>query len=233
MGFYAELISYVVSLLTSAFDITSDIINSFDLMGFNASKTIFEAIIGPTNTNKQFEVHQGWGIVGISAVFIPGIIVLPVIMYYLITREKRIEALIALILLPMYPIALILMQIVNIIVYYKYKNKNMETFVVLMIGMEAFFESFTQIVLQGYVILYGYNVTTTQIITIMASFILLAKTSICYDISVTEKELTFFEKLTHILNTLPCYITTILFRVSSFSLTIAFLRGISIIPITL
>jgi hypothetical protein len=54
-----------------------------------------------------------------------------------------------------------------------------------------------------------------------------------FDISMKKIKLEFYETLSHTITTLPCYASTIIFRVTAFSLTIAYLRLYSIIPILL
>ena len=102
-----------------------------------------------------------------------------------------------------------------------------------MVGLEAFWESFPQMVLQVCTLLYGYPITSIQRVTIMTSFLLLAKTSISYDMMMTNSDLTLIETVKHILKTIPCYFTTIVSRVLSISLTICYLRIWSIVAITI
>ena len=102
-----------------------------------------------------------------------------------------------------------------------------------MVGLEAFWESFPQMVLQVCTLLYGYPITSIQRATIMTSFLLLAKTSISYDMMMTTSDLALIETVKHILKTIPCYFTTIVSRVLSISLTISYLRIWSIVPITI
>jgi hypothetical protein len=102
-----------------------------------------------------------------------------------------------------------------------------------LIGTEAFYESFSQMVLQGYTIMYGYDTTTIQMVTIAASFLLLSKTVITYDITNAELNLTFCQKMIHILKSIPIYCSSIVFRVFSFVLTISYLRNYSIFPISI
>ena len=110
-------------------------------------------------------------------------------------------------------------------------NDELTKWTMKLVAAEAFFESFPQMILQGYTILYGYEVTTAQIISICASFLLLARTCIWIDLFMLDEELTFRETIIHTIKVLPTHVSTIIFRVSSFSLTIAFLRGWSVIPI--
>ena len=106
-------------------------------------------------------------------------------------------------------------------------------FMAIGVALEAFLESFLQLVLQVYTIMYGYDITNTQIVTISASFFILAKASIDLDLEMYRHELDFREIVMHYLKLTPGYSATIAFRVLSFSVTIAFLRLWSIIPISL
>ena len=64
-----------------------------------------------------------------------------------------------------------------------------------------------------------------------SSFIMIAKTAIEFDIMSRGKNLGFRDSFVHMIKVLPCYATIIVFRVSALSLTIAFLRLWSLIPI--
>ena len=97
-------------------------------------------------------------------------------------------------------------------------------------GKEAFYESFPQLVLQGYTLLYGYKSTPIQMTSITFSLFMLSKTAVQNDIFMSGKNMNFTESLSHSARTLPCYLTTIVFRVSTFCLTIACLRRWAWIP---
>ena len=73
----------------------------------------------------------------------------------------------------------------------------------LMIGNEAFSESFPQILLQCFAIANGYDVTTVQKVTIFASFLLLARVAIVYDLLGAQKELSFKDTMIHTAKFLP------------------------------
>ena len=72
---------------------------------------------------------------------------------------------------------------------------------------------------------------STQIITISASFVLLSKASIDLDLEMYEHKLTFKDTVVHYLKTAPGYCATIAFRALAFSITLAFFRFWSLIPI--
>ena len=65
----------------------------------------------------------------------------------------------------------------------------------------------------------------------MASFVLLARTAIVFDLLMAEEELSFKDSMIYTMKVLPTHVTTISFRALSFGLTIVFLRGWSCIPI--
>ena len=101
-------------------------------------------------------------------------------------------------------------------------------------GIEAFYESFPQLVLQGYTLLYGYEITTTQLVCIIASLIMLSKSVIQNDIlmakELMEKDFNISQTTWHTVRTLPCYLTTIVFRILAFCLTISCLGRWSWMP---
>jgi hypothetical protein len=68
-------------------------------------------------------------------------------------------------------------------------------------------------------------------VSILFSFVLLAKTAITFDVVMTGKNLTFSKTFPLILKSIPCYCSIIIFRVLAFSLTIAYLRYAAIVPI--
>ena len=257
MGFLIYFAKYVFMFSASFFDVSSDLVNSLDFLGYNVASKITQKIMGSsevlaennnqylmpdifeTNTNITTVDPYNWGIVGMGIIFLPGLIGgLPYLLIFIDRRLWR-WALLVLLVSCTFPIALLLVQLLTI--FYVYKNsdacKDHQMYLTAAIGMEACLESFSQLLLQIYTILYGYKVTTTQIITILASFFLIARTSMLLDIETKMysmgKELSFGESLLQTFKRMPCYTSTIIFRVSAVSLTIAFLRGWSAIPISI
>ena len=236
-----DLLNCLLTFFSSLFDVGSDLINSLDFLGYNVSSTnvnviSLSSVTNTPNNTEEFEVHQRWGIFGISLIFLPGYMIMPMVFVALASGRGILvggmaELIIATVLLAMYPILLIIIQVVNVVMNGSLVNKKIQQLTLIAVGAEAFFESFSQMVLQGNTILYGYEVTVIQIITVIASFILLARTAILYDITMTKGDMEFTESLTHTIKTFPCYATIIIFRVLAFSLTIAYLRVWSIIPI--
>jgi hypothetical protein len=129
-----------------------------------------------------------------------------------------------------FPITIIFFQLYSTFTCQGHVNQG---YMAIGVALEAFVESFLQIVLQNYTILIGYHITTIQIITICASFFMLSKASIDLDLEVYEHDLGFCGTLIHYLTLLPAYSTTIAFRTSAFAITIAFLRIWCLLPMSL
>ena len=297
--------------LMSTFDITSDLVNSLDFLGHNASVKIVGATFGtsgastnntgttnshPHNTtvtyspkckffnnsitnfsennktafhnqiekylNTNFvcssegiDVHVVWGALGISIMFIPGLV--SMIMYifneprsgnefrkdYIFTRtdeETRNDNkfrtgnyphdLIVMLLMAMFPVTVIIFQFYST---FTCQGEVYQGYMAIGVALEAFLESFLQLTLQTYTIFYGYQITNTQIATICASFFILSKASIDFELEMYERELSICGTVKHFAFMLPGYAATIAFRVLAFSITMAFLRMWSILPMSL
>ena len=244
--FFNHLYTAFSILLPSSFDTGSDLINSLDFLGYNASKEVGEA--GCAVLNQSFRIQWGcdamdnasskehtlWGIVGISLMVLPGIIGVQIKIWPYISEGKYRKALLLSLVALAYPVILILMAFASIFIggiRVFGGNDELMKWTIRLVAAEAFFESFPQMILQGYTILYGYEVTTVQIFSICASFGLLAKTCIEIDLFMLDTDMAWGTSVIHKIKSLPTHGITIIFRVSSFSLTIAFLRGWSVIPI--
>ena len=251
MGFFAKLFSATSTLGASSFDIGSDLINSLDFLGYNISRTIsdtlsssfhtleedrnltFLDIINGTSTIRSlenYEKHAIWGFLGISIIFLPGIIAIPPIMYYAMNNQKH-HSVIYFFGLLFYPITLILISFGSVCRSFGGRGTLLIETSMMMVGNEAFFESFPQILLQCFTICYGYEVTTVQKVAIFASFVMLARIAIVYDLLMQQKELSFKGTMIHTIKILPAHVTTIIFRVFAFTLEMVFLRGWATIPI--
>ena len=227
-----NIIESLISIFASVFDITTDLRNSMDFLRYNVTN---EGNQGNRTIERSDPV---WTAVGIGIVFLPGLLSIPLFFTTAITNRSWKGALAALILSLFYPITLIVVQLLMLLIACtgrggNGKNKGIQGVAMTMVGLEAFWESFPQMVLQVCTLLYGYPITPIQRVTIITSFILLAKTSISYDMMMTTSDLTLNETVKHILKTMPCYFTTIVSRVLSISLTISYLRIWSIVPITI
>jgi hypothetical protein len=122
-----------------------------------------------------------------------------------------------------YPLAIIMFQFYST---FTCQGDVHQGYMAIGVALEAFVESFLQLVLQNYTILLGYEITWTQTLTICASFIMLSKASIDLDLEVYKHNLGSLSTscLKHYFVLLPGYAATIAFRTSSFAITIAFLR---------
>ena len=103
-------------------------------------------------------------------------------------------------------------------------------------GFEASIESTLQLLLQLFTILNGYDTTPLQMITITASFFQIARCSLLNDLEVKltlmkGDSLGFKALLKETIYRLPLYVSTIIFRIGSLCLTMAYLRYYSLIPI--
>ena len=187
--------------------------------------------------DQQRENHIIWGSIGIGIMFLPGIMIL--IMAYgtntkndifdvrygpVLTRARNFIA------MAMFPLTVILFQMYGV---FSCGNEAVHGYMALGVALEAFLESFLQLVLQMFTIYYGYDITTTQIITICASFVILSKASIDLDLEMYIHDLTLCDTLIHYLKMIPGYCFTITFRAIAFSATLAFLRVWSLIPISI
>ena len=88
-------------------------------------------------------------------------------------------------------------------------------------AIEAFFESVPQLVLQTYIIAATKEASTTQIITITFSMVMLAKTTIFYDLMYNSTEVDrrrqgqpLRRTAKYLLAVLPLYVTSAIFKVS-------------------
>lgn len=255
MGVTSLIFSAFSTLCSTSFDIGSDLVNSLDFLGYCVSDTIAGAVSGSlsasmecenssslqegsylnsTETSEKCEEHKIWGTLGILLIFLPGIIAPIPFIVVVIFKRGYLTALKFFVGGLFYPITLILFAFTSVFQAFKDEDDAYK-WTVQMVGAEAFFESFPQMILQGYTILYGHDVTNVQKVTIVASFVLLARTSIVFGLaiesSIIDEKLSLKDSMIYTMKVLPTHVTTISFRVLSFSLTIAFLRGWSCIPI--
>ena len=232
MEFCFNVIQLVTTSLCSTFDVISDFLLSLDFIGFRLKPKLMKEAFNITTSAS--EIQPTWGYITMSIIFLPGLLLFPIIIYISIVDKNKKYIIIGLSLIPLYPFAMIVFQISQIFSFLKHRvqYKEVASLAMILTGTEAFWESVTQMVFQGYTILNGLY-SDIQIITVTASFLCLSNTSILFDVAMTTKDLTTSETLIHILSTIPCYLSTIVFRVMSLSLTIAFLRSYSIIPISI
>ena len=249
MVILGDMFSAFCSFCSTSFDIGSDVINSLDFLGYNISNRISGEVFGTLNylrartnyssseahnhvdTTEGDGVHKTWGALSIFLMFLPGIITSVPFQVGMIYERGYWHALIFFVGGLLYPITLIFNACGSMVLaFFEVKNIFLE-WTLTMTGGEAFCESFPQMVLQGYTILYGYPATTVQKLTIVASFVLLARTCIVFGLTMCRERLGFKDSMLYTIKVLPTHVTTISFRILSFTLTIAFLRGWACIPI--
>jgi len=253
MCFSIALIKALIRLCSTSFDLGSDLVNSLSFLGYsitsndsnitymstqnytgkmNCSNDESENTVKLTNMMEAISYDKIWGTVGILIMFLPGIMCLPAFLLKYLIRKEYFELLFNLVMLTMYPIFLLLYQIFALILTLRGNPDEEDNNGLALVALEAFIECSCQLALQSFTILYGNDVDLLQLVTMSASFVMLAKTSIEFDIMARGKKLNFKQSLMHLVKMLPCYVSTIVFRISSITLTLAYLRLWAIIPIS-
>ena len=186
-----------------------------------------------------------WGILSLGIVFLPGFIAGIMLILDKMGKEKQgwIWFLFWILLLTpissvAFPFAFLFLHLSAVIKICQNKEVNQkdQLQITQYTGHEAAIESIPQLLLQLFTIFNGYPSTSLQWVTITASFFQLARCSIINDIETRivimgGKELTFKESLAETMYRSPLYLSTIIFRVGSLSITMSYLRYYSIIPI--
>ena len=182
-------------------------------------------------------VHLIWGILGIIIIFLPGLMSGLPFVGMMIMRRKLGWALLWLLMSFTFPLSFLAIQVLGIFNCVP-RFKNQEKYAVLrslLNGAEASIESSLQLSLQIYTILNGHHFifASFQTISMVMSFIQITRCAIQQDMIQFKKvELGFKELLIETATRLPCYVTTVIFRTSAFTLTVVFLRLWAIIPIS-
>ena len=261
------------TVITSLFDVVSDLINSLNFLGFynismdeksilkkeyvytcNLSHTVNISnscnLTVTTGYEEREEIRQTWGIISIFLMFLPGIIGGSLIMAWTcinFTKQRDCSTFgnfsIAILLSSMFPVMFLLGQLLLLFPSFLKRNCNkresevIEFMVTGVAYLESSIESVGQLCLQLYTILYGYQSNWIQEIAIVASFVQIARCAILNDMDtrlfLDDTSLSFKEAAWEMILRLPTYISTIVFRISSLVLTMAYLRSFSIIPIIL
>ena len=180
--------------------------------------------------------HMIWGILGIAIMFMPGLLSS---LTYLLAKPKTSNKLrkgkyphdlIVTLLWLMFPVTVVIFQCYTA---FTCQGKVYQGYIAIAVAIEAFLESFLQLTLQTYTIIYGYEITGIQIATICASFFILSTASINLDLEMNSHKLSICNSLLHYAKLVPGYAATVAFRVLSISIAIAFPRIWSIIPMSL
>ena len=142
---FSHLFTAFSTLLSSGFDTSSDLINSLDFFQYNASSKAIESL--PRSwpfdeiDNVSNKEHTTWGIVGISLMFLPGIIGVQSIVWPYISREKYTKALLLCLGALAYPVTLIVMAFASIFGL-MWGSDKLINWTMYLAAAEAFFESF-------------------------------------------------------------------------------------------
>ena len=179
------------------------------------------------------ELHETWGYIGLGITFLPGAIILLFVLPMLCFRLQKCSlknilwGLLMVFACCTFPMSVLVGQFFGLFAVRKLENY--ERYITIATGVEAYFESAWQMVFQFYTIMYGYPVSNIQVVSILISFFLLANTSISVDtLDVNSDCWTQFK---HLMKSIPVYTCCIIFRISSLSLTFAFLREYAVLSI--
>ena len=109
----------------------------------------------------------------------------------------------------LFPVAIIIFQFYTI---FTLKSGKHQPYIAIGIALEAFFESFFQLVLQIYTILYGYTITGKQIVAMCFSFFILSKASVDLDMEMFDRSVNITKTIGIYLQLVPGYAANICFR---------------------
>ena len=257
-GIILKILSF--SVLPSLMDLSTDILNGLEMIGFGRDfgKSFVKDLCTYTEDNivqRLFHVCQQeekqveskafplrtTGIISLIIVFLPGI-VKAMKMLAKHVREKNYIKIPTVICYVPFPFYIIFVQLLAVC---QPNNKDMQKKLIRTLGMEAFYESFPQLVLQTITMIYGYY-TDIQLLSVLFSFILLLKTTIWIDKEDEEASKSkseddnereerglcagLTETIGYIVWVLPLYLSSIVFKVAVWSLTIAYFRTWAPLP---
>ena len=258
-GVFIGFAKHTIAFVSSSFDMGSDFVNALNFLGYfkNSSPTNVTLSLSNSsflsNTSNMTvgnveepmvaikdQVHYIWGILSMFLIFLPGLVgFFPIVIKNIFERNWCVAfALLgSSILFPIFFLGYQLFAIIRICIK-REVNQFEKTFITTLTGLEAAIESTGQLMLQIFAIINGYPSTTIQKITIISSFFQIGRAAILNDIENKnfinkEDSLSFFQSLIQTLKRIPMYVPTIVFRVGSMVVTMAYLRWFSIIPITL
>ena len=247
-------------ILPSLLDLSSDILNALDMIFAGSWKKWddcpailkdFFSICSTHNYSSKSLERITCGYVSLAIVILPGVIkALKNLAKHVKNQEyRKIPTIIF--YLP-YPLYILFIQLRALC---RPKNEKYQHSLIRGLSMEAFYESFPQLVLQLLTIIYRYPNSTIQNISIIFSFVQLAKTVMLLDSSkpklfehkryqtdieegATNAEEdnqskehccsraceTLMNGIKYIFWIMPLYVTSVLYKVAAFTLTIAYLR---------
>ena len=243
-----------INVLPSLLDLCTDILNGLSMIGlvFNwcdeEGKTLewFSDICEKGEAEKRaFNAlpRKICGAISLSMIFWPGVVMaIQNIALHIKTKEYN-----------KIPYSLIYLFFPAYIIYVEAKaffHPNTRSYrqnLVKTLSMEAFYESFPQLVLQTITIIYGYPTNPIQVLSISFSFLVLTKTMLMIDNQdevTSEMQSKSMSENRAVLGSLksaikynfwlfPLYISSVIYKVGVFSLTVAFFRIWSLLTMSL
>ena len=185
---------FFLSILPSLMDLTTDILNGLDMIDFHDFFDLLpHSLCGGENSLlsdafnacKKHKIAKGSealtrytiGIISISLVFLPGVVkAIKMTASHVKNRDYlKIPTVIFYIPFPLY------IMFRQLTAFCQPNTRHMQKRLLRTLTMEAFYESFPQLVLQTIAIIYNYPSSHIQKISIGCSFLLLTKTTIMID----------------------------------------------------
>ena len=179
---WVVFIKHFCTFGSSTFDISSDIINALNFLGYFKNKTIKNSLYSPDNaTNIEYRLsndstgnysntpdgfHIIWGIMSLLLIFVPGILfgICCVISGF---YERLNEfVLLGLLLIFFFPIGIVAVHVAIIIRILRRREMGqfLKEMVNAMNGFEASTENLGQIILQSFAIINGYGTNMIQML---------------------------------------------------------------------
>ena len=274
----------ILSILPSLLDLSTDILNALDMIlsslgyCFDCNDPFLKSLINMCKDNSTCPISNigssalskpTMGYISIVIIFFPGMVKAFYHVMVCLQKDEYKKVPKALCYLP-FPLYLLFKQMKAIL---NPLDPVAEQDLIRVLSMEAFYESFPQLVLQMISIIYSYNLTYVQALSIAFSLLMLAKTVILLDSAepirvvrtnveessrpandvhdiensnentmenVNQKEQdvgknkvsgycttalsALLSTLKYMVWVLPLYLTSIIFKIAAFSITIAYLR---------
>ena len=243
-----------INVLPSLLDLCTDILNGLSMIGLvfnwcdeeeNVLDWFSDICKKGGDEERTFNAmpRKICGAISLSMIFWPGaVMALQTVALHIKTKEYN-----------KIPHALVYLPFPAYIIYVEAKaffHPNTRSYrqnLVRTLSMEAFYESFPQLVLQTITIIYGYPTNMIQILSISFSFLVLTKTMLMIDNQdevTTEMQSTSVSETHEVLGSLkstikynfwlfPLYISSVIYKVAVFSLTVAFFRLWSLLTMSL
>ena len=222
MNATAHNISEALKLYTEKIEKTENpeqILEDFETL----KKTVLAVLY--RTVEKTVKVHPIWASMTLCIMFLPGSIFMVVFIGYIcqgnILEVGFLGAVCVFLLAFCFPIGVIVSPICQAIMILIGSNEVIGTFEMLTgmaIGLEAFFESAPQIVLQLYIIFHTSSYSATQMVSILLSLIMLTKTTIMFEL-LDESDRPCRTILIYLLIQIPIYTLSVFFRLGSISLS--------------